>query len=178
MPAFEYTALDDSGRNKKGVIEGDSAKSARQSLRSQGLTPLDINPIAQKNNGNKRQSFFSLGKRMNTSELSLFTRQLATLLQAGTPLEEALRTTAKQSEKSHVTRTILGVRSKVTEGHSLESGLAEFPDSFDLILCQAINHMNSNDYKAALALLEPHKEQKTARTYIAHCREAFGNMKA
>ncbi|MFK8027961.1 MAG: type II secretion system inner membrane protein GspF [Gammaproteobacteria bacterium] len=130
MPAFEYTALDDSGRNKKGVIEGDSPKSARQLLRSQGLTPLDIHPIAQKDRNSKRQSFLSLGKRMSASELALFTRQLATLLQAGTPLEEALRTTAKQSEKSHVTRTILGVRSKVTEGHSLENGLAEFPATF------------------------------------------------
>lgn len=130
MPAFEYNALDDSGRNKKGVIEGDSPKSARQLLRSQGLTPLDINPIAQKGRDGKKQSFFSLGKSMNSSELALFTRQLATLLQSGTPLEEALRTTAKQSEKSHVTRTILGVRSKVSEGHSLENGLAEFPATF------------------------------------------------
>ncbi len=130
MPAFEYNALDNSGRNKKGVIEGDSPKSARQLLRSQGLTPLDINPIAQKSRDGKKQSFFSLGKSMNSSELALFTRQLATLLQSGTPLEEALRTTAKQSEKSHVTRTILGVRSKVSEGHSLENGLAEFPATF------------------------------------------------
>jgi len=130
MPAFEYSALDDVGRQKKGVIEGDSPKSARQSLRSQGLTPLDINPIARKDRDTKQRSLFSFGKRMSSSELALFTRQLATLLQAGTPLEEALRTSAKQSEKAHVTRTILGVRSKVTEGHSLESGLAEFPATF------------------------------------------------
>jgi len=114
MPAFEYSALDDVGRQKKGVIEGDSPKSARQSLRSQGLTPLDINPIARKDRDTKQRSLFSFGKRMSSSELALFTRQLATLLQAGTPLEEALRTSAKQSEKAHVTRTILGVRSKVT----------------------------------------------------------------
>ncbi len=130
MPAFEYSALDDVGRQKKGVIEGDSPKSARQQLRSQGLTPLDINPVSQKDRSNNKRAFFAFGKRMSTSELALFTRQLATLLQAGTPLEEALRTSAKQSEKPHVTRTILGVRSKVTEGHSLESGLGEFPATF------------------------------------------------
>ena len=130
MPAFEYNALDDAGRQKKGVIEGDSPKSARQQLRAKGLTPLDINAISQKDGGGKKESFFSFGKRMNSSELALFTRQLATLLQSGTPLEEALRTTAKQSEKGRVTRTILGVRSKVTEGHSLESGLGEFPSTF------------------------------------------------
>ena len=130
MPAYEYSALDDAGRQKKGVIEGDSPKTARQTLRSQGLAPLDIRPIAQKDSSGKKQSLFSFSKGMKSSELALFTRQLATLLQSGTPLEEALRTTAKQSEKGRVTRTILGVRSKVTEGHSLENGLAEFPSTF------------------------------------------------
>ena len=130
MPAYEYSALDDAGRQKKGVIEGDSPKTARQTLRTQGLTPLDIRPIAQKDGNGKKTSLFSFGKGMKASELALFTRQLATLLQSGTPLEEALRTTAKQSEKGRVTRTILGVRSKVTEGHSLENGLAEFPSTF------------------------------------------------
>ena len=130
MPAFEYTALDDVGRQKKGVIEGDSPKAARQQLRAKGLAPLDLSIVAQKGSSSERKSLFSFGGRMNSSDLALFTRQLATLLKSGTPLEEALRTSAKQSEKARVTRTILGVRSKVTEGHSLESGLADFPSSF------------------------------------------------
>lgn len=130
MPAFEYIALDDAGRQKKGVIEGDSPKAARQVLRSKGLAPLDLNVVAQKGSPGEKRALFSLGGRMSSSDLALFTRQLATLLKSGTPLEEALRTTARQSEKPRVTRTILGVRSKVTEGHSLESGLSEFPSSF------------------------------------------------
>ena len=130
MPAFEYTALDDAGRQKKGVIEGDSAKAARQQIRAKGLSPLDLNIVVQKGSSEGRLSLFSFGGRMSSSDLALFTRQLATLLKSGTPLEEALRTTAKQSEKARVTRTILGVRSKVTEGHSLENGLADFPSSF------------------------------------------------
>ena len=130
MPAFEYTALDDVGRQKKGVIEGDSPKAARQLLRAKGLAPLDLNVVAQEGDAKDRKSLFSFGGRMSSSDLALFTRQLATLLKSGTPLEEALRTSAKQSEKARVTRTILGIRSRVTEGHSLESGLAEFPSSF------------------------------------------------
>jgi general secretion pathway protein F len=130
MPAFEYIALDDVGRQKKGVIEGDSAKIARQTLRSQGLSPLELKIISQKNQQGEKKALFSFGGKLSSAELALFTRQLATLLKSGSPLEEALRTTAKQSEKSRVTRTILGVRSKVTEGHSLESGLKEFPSSF------------------------------------------------
>ena len=130
MPAFEYNALDNAGRQKKGVIEGDSPKSARQLLRSRGLTPLDIHTITQQGEGDKKQLKFSFGRGMSGAELALFTRQLATLLQAGTPLEEALRTSAKQSEKPRVMRTILGVRARVTEGHSLENGMAEFPATF------------------------------------------------
>ena len=131
MPAFEYSALDDAGRQKKGVIEGDSPKIARQLLRAKGLTPLDIHSVVKKDSGkSSKQPIFSIGKGMNSSELAMFTRQLATLLQSGTPLEEALRTVAKQSEKARVTRTILGVRSKVTEGHSLENGFEQFPSTF------------------------------------------------
>ena len=130
MPAFEYNALDNAGRQKKGVIEGDSPKSARQLLRSRGLTPLDIHTITQQGEGDKKQLKFSFGRGMSGAELALFTRQLATLLQAGTPLEEALRTSAKQSDKPRVMRTILGVRARVTEGHSLENGMAEFPATF------------------------------------------------
>ena len=130
MPAFEYHALDSAGRQKKGVIEGDSPKSARQLLRSRGLTPLDIHTIARQDRRGKKPLKFSFGRGMSGAELALFTRQLATLLQAGTPLEEALRTSAKQSEKPRVMRTILGVRARVTEGHSLENGMAEFPATF------------------------------------------------
>ena len=60
----------------------------------------------------------------------------------------------------------------------VEQGLSEFPDSFDLILCQAVNHMNSGDFQTALSMLEPHKEHAEAQTYIAHCLEAIGNIKA
>ena len=128
MPAFEYIALDNSGRQKKGVVEGDSPKIARQQLRSQGLSPLEISLLAEKKERGKLK--LSFGEGMNAGELALFTRQLATLLRSGTPLEEALRTTAKQSEKPRVSKILTGVRSKVAEGHSLENGLASFPSAF------------------------------------------------
>lgn len=131
MPAFEYIALTPKGQQKKGVIEGDSGKTVRQQLRAQGLTPLDIQTVVKKSKQESRKSaFWHVGKNMNATELALFTRQLATLLQSGTPLEEALRTVAKQSERARVKRTILGVRAKVTEGHSLEDGLNDFSSTF------------------------------------------------
>ena len=94
-------------------------------------------------------------------------------------IAEKLHKKALQYHKDH--RAFLGLgmlfqeRRKIEDAKNIvDQGLAEFPDSFDLILCQAINHMNSNDYKAALALLEPHRERAEAKTYIAHCLDALG----
>ncbi|HEX2238994.1 MAG TPA: type II secretion system inner membrane protein GspF [Gammaproteobacteria bacterium] len=129
MPAFEYKALSPAGREQSGVIEGDTARQARQALRERGFSPLDIKQVAaEKSQGTVRQRFSGSG--LNATELALMTRQLATLVRSGTPLEEALATTAKQSSKSRIKRIILAVRARVNEGHSLESGLSEFPAAF------------------------------------------------
>jgi len=129
MPAFEYKALNIAGRELAGVIEGDTARQARQELRERGLNPLDIKQVASdKTQGNLRQRFSGGG--LNTTELALMTRQLATLVRSGTPLEESLATTAKQSSKPRIKRIILSVRARVNEGHTLESGLSEFPAAF------------------------------------------------
>lgn len=129
MPAFEYRALSPAGREQSGVIEGDTARQARQALRERGFSPLDIKQVAaEKSQGTVRQRFSGSG--LNATELALMTRQLATLVRSGTPLEEALATTAKQSSKSRIKRIILAVRARVNEGHSLESGLSEFPAAF------------------------------------------------
>ena len=128
MPAFEYTALDSHGREKTGVIEGDSPRSARQQLRSKGFDPLAIAEVKERK---AKATFSGIFKRgFSSTDLALFTRQLATLVNSGTPLEESLRTVAKHTEKQRVTRTIMGVRSRVTEGFSLEKALSEFPSAF------------------------------------------------
>ncbi len=128
MPAFEYTALDSAGREKRGVIEGESPRSARQQLRSKGFDPLAINQVRERKN---QSSFGSvLARRFNSTDLALFTRQLSTLVRSGTPLEESLRTIGNHTEKPRVKRTIMGVRSRVTEGYSLEKAMSEFPSDF------------------------------------------------
>ncbi len=128
MPAFEYTALDSHGREKNDVIEGDSPRSARQQLRSKGFDPL---AIAQVKERQAKVSVSRLFKRgFSSTDLALFTRQLATLVNSGTPLEESLRIVAKHTEKPRVSSIIMGVRSRVTEGFSLEKALNEFPSAF------------------------------------------------
>jgi general secretion pathway protein F len=134
MGAFEYTAVDTAGREKKGVLEGDTARQIRQLLRDQKLLPMTVTEVAQNQRGDPSKPKMPFGKRgsgMSASDLSLLTRQLATLVRSGLPLEEALQAVAEQTEKPRTKTTVMGVRAKVMEGHPLVEGLADFPKVFD-----------------------------------------------
>lgn len=135
MGAFEYTALDDRGRQKKGVLEGDTARHIRQQLRDQKLTPLSVSEVAGRDRGpapegGRARPALQLRRGLSPADLSLLTRQLATLVRSGLPLEEALSAVAQQSEKSRTKSILMAVRSRVMEGHTLADGLAEFPNAF------------------------------------------------
>ena len=131
MAAFDYVALDGNGKEKKGVLEADTARLARAQLRAQNLTPLEITESSAKakltgSNTSKRNFRGSI----STTELSLITRQIATLTGSGTPLDEALAAVAKQTEKQKIKSLVLSVRSKVLEGHSLAASLNDYPKVF------------------------------------------------
>jgi general secretion pathway protein F len=128
MGAFEYTALDSAGREQNGVVEGDTVKHVRQILRDRQLLPVTVAEV--RHGEAKRDRSFSLRRGISVNDLSLLTRQLATLVKAGLPLEEALLAVSQQSEKQRVSSIMLGVRGKVMEGHTLADGLAEFPRVF------------------------------------------------
>ncbi len=129
MGAFEYTALDNGGRERKGILEGDTARHVRQLLRERQLLPVAVTEVAQKE-AVTQQRGFSLVRRVSPSDLALVTRQLATLVRAGLPLEESLLAVSQQTEKPRVQSIVLGVRSRVMEGHTLADGFAEFPRVF------------------------------------------------
>lgn len=136
MSAFQYNAIDSQGGSRKGIIEADSAKEARRLLREQGLTPIEIELAQQKMSNLKIKTF---GKpSVSTKELALMTRQLATLLAAGLPLEEVLAAVAEQTEKHRTKGLILSVRSKVLEGHSLASGFRDYPEAFSALYCSTV----------------------------------------
>ncbi|HEY8051618.1 MAG: type II secretion system inner membrane protein GspF [Steroidobacterales bacterium] len=128
MGAFEYTALDAGGKERTGILEGDTPRHIRQLLREQQLLPVAVSEVAQKEA--KRQRSFSLLRRVSPADLTLFTRQLATLVRAGLPLEESLLAVSQQTEKPRVQSIVLGVRARVMEGHTLADGFAEFPGVF------------------------------------------------
>jgi len=129
MSAFEYTALDSVGRNKKGVLEADTPRQVRQKLRDQGLAPLTVVELQQRESRSSNQ--FSIFQRgISVVELALITRQLATLVKAAFPIEEALRTVSQQTTKPYIESMLLAVRARVKEGHTLADALADFPHVF------------------------------------------------
>lgn len=132
MPAFAYKALDAKGKNKSGVLEADTPRQIRQQLREQSLIPVEVEQVSeQKTNAKSKVAFFSRG--MSVPELALLTRQLATLIEAALPIEEALLAVAEQSEKPRTKNMMMAVRSKVVEGHSLAKALGEYPKAFDTL---------------------------------------------
>nr|WP_298728008.1 type II secretion system inner membrane protein GspF [uncultured Steroidobacter sp.] len=129
MSAFEYIAVDASGRERKGVLEGDTARQVRQLLRDQALLPLSVNEVTQREQ-KQRTGRFSIGSGVSASDLALLTRQIATLVRSGLPLEEALAAVSEQTEKPRVRSIVMAVRAKVMEGHTLADGLSDFPNVF------------------------------------------------
>lgn len=128
MSAFEYTALNAAGGQERGLIEGDTARHARSTLRDRGLMPLEIREVQERSA--QQTQLFGGGGSISITELTLFTRQLATLVRSGLPLDEALTAVSQQSESKKVKRIALGVRSAVLEGSSMAQALNQFPNAF------------------------------------------------
>lgn len=136
MPAFEYQALDPSGRTLKGVLQGDTAKSIRQSLRDQGLVPLDVSEVQERRQRQELRDLWRSGIR--PADLAVLTRQWATLIRAGMPVDETLSALADDSVDAHSRRLLLAVRARLMEGRSLADSLGEFPDSFPELYRSAV----------------------------------------
>jgi len=131
MAAFDYQAVDKKGKIKKGVIEGDTPRHARSLLREQGLMPTEITASLQKAKQAGKKPRFGGAKSISATELALITRQLATLVESGLPLEESLIAVAEQCDKNTLKSMIMAVRTKVTEGYGLAESMSEFPQVFN-----------------------------------------------
>lgn len=140
MPAYHYVAINPAGQEKKGVIEAETEKHARQIIRQKSLVPITLH-AANRSKQKLRNNQFTWLKRdrgLNAKDLALITRQFATLLSAGLPIEEALHAVAEQTQKAHIKGLILSVRGKVVEGHTLAAALQEHPDAFSSLYCATI----------------------------------------
>lgn len=135
MGAYSYRALNASGKTVKGMLEGDSERQVRAQLRSKNLKPLEVTDAGTrarvKTGSGSGFSLFAGTPKLKPRDLSLITRQLASLISSGLPLDEALQATAKQAQKQNIKQVVLQIRTKVLEGFSLAQALSEHPQSFD-----------------------------------------------
>ena len=132
MQAFDYQAIDKKGKTVHGVLEADSEKIVRQQLRDRGLIPLKVKTVRSKKNSVIHK------EKIKVKDLSLLTRQLATLIAAKLPIEQALQGVMEQSEKKQTKALLLAIRSKVLEGHSLAYSLKQYPHAFPELYCATI----------------------------------------
>jgi general secretion pathway protein F len=134
MPDFDYVVIDHAGRERRGLVRAESASEARASLAAKKLFVVRLGegrgsaaPAAPGTSFADRLSFRRA--RLSGKELALFTRQLSTLAQVA-PLEEALRTITRQSEKAHVRIIATAVHAGIVEGRSLADAMSAEPRSF------------------------------------------------
>jgi general secretion pathway protein F len=130
VPAFRYEAIDAVGNTKKGVVNADSARAARADLRARDLAPIAVEPITTQVDAAGRTKARAFGDHLSTIELALFTRQLASLLEASLPLEQAFSALLEQAERPFVRDLIASIRSEVMGGSSLSDALSQHPRDF------------------------------------------------
>ena len=129
MPAYKFEALDATGKSKTGLLDADNAKAARAQLRAQALVPLEVVPVAQAANDGQSGRF---GRRVfSSTELSVWTRQMAGLVGSGLPLERALTALVDEAEDPRQRDLVAHLRSEVNAGSPFARALASAPREFD-----------------------------------------------
>jgi len=124
MAAFRYEAVDGAGRPRRGLLEAASARAARDVLRGDGLFPTAVEPAAQ---GFAARADAT---RLAAATLALVTRQLATLVASGMPLDQALSAVAEQADHPGAVRLLGAIREQVAAGESFAGALSRFPRTF------------------------------------------------
>lgn len=130
MAAFRYEALDSAGHTTRGVIEADGLRQARARMREQGLTVIKVSAVTQETLHTGSGQHWRMRRGVSSAQLSMLTRQLATLLDAGLPLEQSFSALIEQSEDESVRQILAGVRSELLSGHTLAQGMGQYQSVF------------------------------------------------
>ena len=120
MPAYSYTAINQDGTKKKGILSAESEREARKLVKDLKLTPLKVSESKD------------LGKtlKIKDKDIVIMTRQLATLLEASTPIVEALNITAKQLKNKNLIYILYNLKEEIVQGKRLGSSMKKFPGVF------------------------------------------------
>ncbi|RPH64329.1 MAG: type II secretion system protein GspF [Burkholderiales bacterium] len=160
MPAYRYEAADPSGQLARGTVDADSPRHARNLLRERGLTPLELNPVQAAGGPTSLRAFTG---KLSAAELSLATRQLASLLAARLPIERALNAVVEQAERQSVRDRFAAVRSEVVGGQTLAQALAKYPRDFPEVYRALVGAgEQSGDLALVMNRLADYIESRTA----------------
>jgi general secretion pathway protein F len=161
MTAYRYRALNPAGKLVRGVMEGDSERQVRAQLRTQSLRPVDVGEANRALHGQSSWRLSLPGTGVSAGDLALITRQLATLVESNLPLDEALQAAAQQSRSARIKGTLLQVRSRVAEGHTLAFAMGEFPQVFREMYRAMVNAGEHSGYLGpVLQQLADYTEQR------------------
>ncbi|OGW14311.1 MAG: type II secretion system protein GspF [Nitrospirae bacterium GWA2_42_11] len=130
MPVFEYRGLTAEGKDTRGFIDAENLQSAKTKLKKSGVFPVSISEETKKKAEGEPSAVRSILRRVKKTEISIFTRQLTTLLTAGLPLMEALSATIDHIDDPVLKRTITRIREDVREGRSLADAMRAHPRAF------------------------------------------------
>ncbi|MGE4132448.1 MAG: type II secretion system inner membrane protein GspF [Bdellovibrionales bacterium] len=163
MPIFEYRGLNKNGSNVKGTVDSENIRSAKLKLRKDGVFVTDIKDKGKsiKKAGVQKRSGSQRG--VSVSDLSMMTRQLATLIKANIPLVDALSAVSEQIENPYLSEVVADVKNAVNEGGAFNKALAKYPKIFDKIylsMCEAGEMSGTLDI--ILIRLAEFKEAQTA----------------
>jgi general secretion pathway protein F len=136
MPAYSFEALDAEGQTRRGVLEADSARTARSQLRSQDLVPLKVEPVQRASSGLNTVIWES--KVFGTTALAVWTRQLSGLVNAGLPLERALAALSDEAETPRQRDLVSALRTEVNAGAPFAKALSQHPREFSAIFTAVI----------------------------------------
>ena len=162
MPAFEYSALNQQGKTETGLLEADSSRQVSQKLKAQSLIPLEITEISRsKHSARSPHRLFQ--RSLSKVQLSIVTRQLATMLRSGSPVESALTAVIQQTHKTSVKNILTSIRARVREGYTLAAAMDEFPAVFPkLYRATVAAGEHSGRLDQVLGRLADHVEQSQA----------------
>jgi len=132
LPVFEYEALSEDGRKSRGIVDAESEAGVRSRLRSEGQYPVKVEPagVRQQRAAPKGWNRLFVFERIKSNEINVFTRQLATLIGAGIPLDSALASIVEQTDNSVLKKIIAQIKESVGEGQPLSSGIQKHPRLF------------------------------------------------
>ena len=136
MPAYSFEALDAQGQTRRGVLEADTARTARSQLRAQDLVPLKVEPVQRTSSGLNTVIWES--KVFSSTALAVWTRQLSGLVNAGLPLERALAALSDEAETPRQRDLVSALRTEVNAGAPFAKALSQHPREFSAIFTAVI----------------------------------------